>query len=1246
MDILKTDTPILVPINVQAICIGNDDATKASFVQRDVDFSLLPNREDNLIYNDYAYISEHIESQPFSSDRVALPKGIHLHWALPDALTNGTVNNTISKSSFENRFGAEDGALIWKELLENQWLVLTEEDLETAHFNELNLLPAEFQALSEKLKKKQTEIKRFLEEQEITFNNVPNRWVISRITKDDEGNLDSKSWVVESDLLTTDDFVDGIKNTNTTVRYQSKSSSKPYSYLGAKHEFKDWSDNGSDAEYYPKLTVAGSGEQEFASYYPNCSSVFGFHDDLSDLSDKSTVSYQVTGFYSNKKDDSKDPFLRSKNPKDLLKEFKWKVDDDLSGQQIYQTLYTGTASGIQWDETTDYLQELDDSNIDVAFADTEIEALNTLQTDDQHQQFMTAWLMGIHHYLDQPDGLFKIDSDTHANRFSKDSAGILWAIVDATDAISTGSLPAAPSDLEELPADVLSKLENLNSIQEQINRLNMKIISMRSRLFSDWQKFLIQKYDTLYYAQVDGFAMNNEISSTVIREFIEQIDQVELTNMLNTISNPDQEGDDLTKQLTEAQNELQKAVDNLKESRKYALTQTPAPAYQQGNDPFILFKSENLNTWQYAGNRNRMGTDGGELPCRLPKDILTPDNETQFFDYEINGDFVLILNKLLNEAAIFIDNTYDQVKNDHSGYTGDGTLPPQMAVNQWNESNPYLVMQIHWKVYFSGLKRDESGNYDCAYITDHFSFSNESKELQIDPKYLTSDNFDQEQTLTGKCVLTPNISRVATYQIDRSLEEYQDDEELCNQLKAVRKQFSDSEGAILAQELAGFNDALVMNRQSFQLEVDDPLAAVFDDSFTTTVSAGVSEQNYNSPLPHNQYHPIRTGLVRVDAIRIIDCFGRFHDMPTTHVSYSPEMHLMNTVGNYNALLPPRITQSSRLVTEYLKADDEDLTEHTSENPIYGWILVNSLENSLMLYSTDGTNLGSLRHPLISSDVEIIWQSSVGKAAVPIDKALASVNPHFSDFITTIQKDRVYFNTVVKSIVDGQRNMSTKIAYNNGLAHLLGNPVAFVRGKTDLQLKGLPEMNESWKALGEDIQSATNGQDDRSTSNFTQINFPVLVGNSDQQSDGVYGFYKESNSYFDYKTSGSLIDISAEEDKAQTLNMLINPTLPVHINTGILPEQKLQIPQQYYEDALRNISATFLTAPVLINEDDLKMPLAKMDGWEWTFLQKQGATWLKAKDDIADASNEATYSSSQRKIVEGWLQLKRRPNNND
>ena len=80
---------LLVPIHLDALCLKEElPVTEAM-----ADFSRLPYTDGKELYNENVpYVSDSILSDPLGQASLVLKKGIHLHWALPDALAKGTQN--------------------------------------------------------------------------------------------------------------------------------------------------------------------------------------------------------------------------------------------------------------------------------------------------------------------------------------------------------------------------------------------------------------------------------------------------------------------------------------------------------------------------------------------------------------------------------------------------------------------------------------------------------------------------------------------------------------------------------------------------------------------------------------------------------------------------------------------------------------------------------------------------------------------------------------------------------------------------------------------------------------------------------------------------------------------------------------------------------------------------------------------------------------------------------------------------
>ena len=1224
-----SDNTIIVPINVQAFCIGEQDEGQSSFIKPNADFSLMPYRKGNQTYNAYAYVSDHVLNSPFSSDRHAMRKGVHLHWALPDAFTHAEVKEEILLADVINAF-EEDGQKIWDALVAKKWLVETSKS--RAKFNDLSLLHIQNQTLDGKLKARQSEIQLFLNQYQLNFPSVPNRWLVTRICTQQGTVQSSRSWVIESDFLS-----DGTPHLpsnplTTTVPFESDKSSKPYRYMGKKFELASWTPDQAP-EYYPHLTAVGYGDIEFAGYYPNCSSVFGFHDDLQDIaSDAQYVSYQVSGWFSDKKyDPAQGPFQKGeKDAQELLNQLNWTVSNE--GSPINNSVYAGMVNNAFWHPEAKYL-DAKAPKVDVAFGANEKEALSALGTSGERQWLLNAWQMGLETKLDKPGGLFEIEDSQHRHRFIKKNEGHLWNLQDASQAIDL----VAPTDEKEIPATISAQLSIVNEHQETFNNTSTELLTLRQRVFADWYQYMSKKYDQALFEGMDlGQFFEGKTSPPTLSEIRQYIEKSS-----EKIQEVVQELESIATTLNKALQQLEALL----KDTSYKIGRAAAPVHYQGNDPVVLMRPQKGEAqWHYAGNRN-----GSEkvLQCRLSSEILVDTAITPVAPLDQKSGllpFPDILTKLVNEAAIFsFYNTYEAVVNAIKEGTVVGVEPVQLAVNEWSE-NPWLIMQLQWKMDYRGLKTEQEGQYEPSYITDNFQFSADHSELELREASHLKAKFPHSQIIKGKCLLTPNVKENVKEQLSRSLELYGKDERTAEKLGSIKEQVT--EGAMLAQTLSGFNDALVMSKEVMQLKVNDPLRAVFEESFNTMVQDAVSGENLVAPLPYNQYQPIRAGLVKVDKLRMVDLFGYCQEIDVSHVHYADQMKLKTSIGHYNALLPPRITQSSRLTFDFLGANASDkkpeLTEYAEETPVFGWVLLNLLESNFMVYDWDGVALGSLR--TAPNDADVILQPAPGENVRPLKDA----NSYIQNFVASMRQKGASFLQAFLKTLEGAKSYQDLQAYRQdvGIAPLIGEPIALVRATLRLQLQGLPANNKSWKALENDIQQQKIVQ--RTTNDFTNVAFPVQLGNRTNLKDGLYGFFngdKDFNTFYAEKAAATQEGIQdtteitlTPDGTSKIITMLVQPSNPVHAHSGIVPDQKIELSFEKCVKVMNQISANFLASPLLINSDNLSVPLSKDQGWEWSFVSQKSGEWNQTKDDILDASNEATYITSKREIFEGWLQL--------
>ena len=104
-------------------------------------------------------------------------------------------------------------------------------------------------------------------------------------------------------------------------------------------------------------------------------------------------------------------------------------------------------------------------------------------------------------------------------------------------------------------------------------------------------------------------------------------------------------------------------------------------------------------------------------------------------------------------------------------------------------------------------------------------------------------------------------------------------------------------------------------------------------------------------------------------------------------------------------------------------------------------------------------------------------------------------------------------------------------------------------------------------------------------------------------------------------------------------MLVDPRGSVHATCGILPSKSISIPRDQYSDALSKIDITFLTTPLLTDNDQLNLSLPEEPGYEWSWLTQNGSGWHESTA-FAPLNPTAVFAKPQ-VIREGWLKLKQK-----
>jgi hypothetical protein len=1259
---------LVVPVDLEVLCVGdNANDKKALFTPADADFSLTSSNPNG----DNLFLSENgINAGAFASPSPR-DSGIYLHWALPDGLTNAKQNETTG---------------------------------------------------------------------EIDFPTVPNRWLVVRtytdISNPSQPKNQSKSWIIESDVLSETQQNIGQKNATVPVDIEGPNQ-QAYNYLGKITPVSTQWNESNPTNYMTTFTVLGYGEPTYAAYHPNCPNVFSMHDSLNGVP-ATDVSYAVVGWFSDSKNDPINVAeWTTKKWNNLSNPYNWKwntaANDLLPNASIYQGIFTA----ITWDPTQSY-NNLDvniSSSTTVVVANSSIEAISAYIAQnyteagypaEKVEQLLNALQIGALEKINQPGGAAEAEERIHAKQFSTLSAGSLWELK-----------PVSGSDdkvsNESYTPGIATALNRLNISEQAKQEAEEQLISLKKQLFFDWNKYMNIKYENSGTNQGQGYSIwaSNEIKSYLMA----QIDAITTAS-----TNGDTCTATVTKNLTLLKGLIPKELMAVPVAapRYY---QPNDPAVLMFSDHMSLSdryggdgKHNEDGTLQCRLNTNlttELNFNAGiasaspvgkltvaEMALLIPinfsnvtqaPEILQAALELYFLDPAKSNLLASIIceqaGQTTGNLAAFEKSIHSAMTNfvagksmTSSSITFDGTLPSPISLNSWTGKNPWIPIAMDWDVSFTPsepvitnanltgssaapfAKINSNTNYAPDIVLNNYPLDKNQIDLQRNFKTNPQSKTTQQE-YKNSILLSNHATLDLCDVLKKYIKVHQSDpaaEAYVTLMKELLPKIQNLK--VASQALSGFNNALLMQHLTMQLQINDGGAEHLAWRFSNVeVAKAVGDQNIASPLINNYYNPIRAGLLDFNKIRIVDTFGSYRCVNFTKpIQSSPcansdgswtapklliasHMQALNTV-NPSVALTARITQPARLMFRFLSAENNlvEMNSHPASTPICGWILFNHLDNSLVFYNTAGTMIGSLYSVEEGQSIKFIGAPGSADFESDISTAFTDQNTHLSNLaLQTFANGATYLQNLLQQINDSVGLIEPNLPKESpGLALLFGRPLAVVRSKMYLDLQGYPAWDQSYGAFVNDgdLNSSSNPTykiTNRSDNGFTQVQFPVRLGDLSKMDDGLVGYFKTAgikDTEADYKTyysgastSGNTQNTLTANGKPQYLTIIADVRAKIHATSGTLPVKSLQIPPEMYQQALDNIAVNFLTAPILQKGNGLNIPIPAVTEGKWNWLNKIGKTskptpanWsVQALSGKPAAAYSANYSPQS--ILEGYLQ---------
>ena len=1205
-------TGLIVPIDVLAYCVGTVDAhgPARTFAGASTDY------RNQTTDAHPAYLGINVTRDADVSPLWPLESGVHLHWAMPDALTR--ADSTTGQMTFP--------------ALPNRWLVTR-----------------------------------------IVGNGQSSKhWIVSSdaLSSTAPGGMAAPTVPVAEGAGGAVAHAAGSAATQRGFRYLGS-----YEVFTS-----SWAEPRVQSRAQTLSAMAGSdlhavatGDIAFAAFYPNSRSSFGFRDDLTDLTAvPAELLYVVTGWYDTP---GSDPLSSGLTVEQLQAQLGWTSTTQPPGPVTY-SLYSGLVQGIAWNPATRYLpDEPEPVAGDVAIGNHPAEALAAYFRGVNHpdttayEELLTLYLTGLLPQVATPAAgqLALLEEALHELQFSGTDAGTVYTIM------------RGPDEVTDLPLPLADALNLLNARQQDADMAAAQVWQAQWQLFSSWYRLFevtTQNQNAAFASFSAQYGLQQPITdraqvtagaAATQKAVVEGM----LTGGLTLSQTP------ANRYYTATEPVVLLAGDAAAPAVRYGGDGRYHPAgylvCRLVDDVLSALNigSTTLRAATYAGLAPAQ-------PNQLPYPAITTlIEEAALLDTVIGAAVSGLTEQVLAADQIaWLEHGKPEHYNSPAGVAPSAVeVSAWTGANPWMSLTLLWEARFH-PLLDTVTPAGATADYPASYFTANYqldpgnprmiTYAPGDGGIVVDPRAI---DWDPGNPRSGTCGYTGQAV-LSTAAADNLRNQLAKEGTLDPTLQAIADELARTD--IAMQGLTGFNDALLTREASLQLSIGvSPKAPLPFRSATQQVSSVITSLAQIPPLApqfNGNYSGVRAGYTEL-VLRVMDPFGRKRPVQVSNL-YIADSLVARTADSMVApgviYLQPRVAQESRLLYRWLAADTTEYDEmnvHPATTPVCGWLLPDHLAVGFFLYTAQGDPLGSLT--LRADGSGIVWQATPGDQAT-IDADLATVmahqNPHLRELAlalggATPARFRAFWQAADTAIT---QIVPSAPASQAGLATLVGRPLALVQSSLRFERQGLAALDQTFATLSgpqfADTDHKTGG-----------VGFPVVIGDLQRLDDGLVGYFKQSGNegydtsiFYTQAANGAdpgvvipgpdnlLLQAQATPEttpaapRSETkLLMLVDPRAPVHATMGIVPTQTLAIPPDQYTDTLAGLELTFGVFPLLRAAGGLAVPLPAITGYDWSWITEESdgtSTSWAVDPDLRQPTAGAVWQYSPQSLTEGWLRL--------
>ena len=603
----------------------------------------------------------------------------------------------------------------------------------------------------------------------------------------------------------------------------------------------------------------------------------------------------------------------------------------------------------------------------------------------------------------------------------------------------------------------------------------------------------------------------------------------------------------------------------------------------------------------------------------------------------------------------------DQVRR-HSLY--EGVEPDPVGVTAW--SQPWVPLWLEWEAELT-----ETDPLDAWSLGP----------IDLEPPPATTPG--RRLTHRGRSVLTTGVATTMAEAIKGWL---------------VAEDARDAHDAGEADEAA--EAALARLRDC--LDQLDVVSAVLDGLREQLL--GLPYLDGRVPRPEPGLDPpelLARGELRLSRARLVDAFGQVLDLPDATTPGLPARDeiaggpaLDGGAGALPALrIRPRLNVPARWLfrlvdpagsaTDAAEGRIDQVDPTLSVNPVAGFLLPDHIDDALEVFDVAGTPLGQLMHEAFGGGV--VWDPAPGRP-VPADAGpleglapaqrivgqlaagLVAADAIGRQGLPARPETESALSALLRAIDTTLWTVDTYAGLGSEhIVGLVGRPIAVVRARLSLEIKAdLDEVD-----LSDPARRAVREQAYR---DLAALAFPVRLGELTRTDDGLLGFFVDddystfhvvdkvvaSHAFDSGRGRGQLGSygstpqvpgqraiehpyVLAEDElrvhpgQVLTLTLLMHPAGKVHLTSGVLPRKSLRLYRDWVAPGLAVMAPSARVGPVLVDPDKVSLPLISAFPREQLFTRRNSPlTWQD--DPILAATQTALLPDLAHEVQEGYIRI--------